>query len=125
RTFVFIATGAEEYGWTDTEFDWAIGAWYAIYEQHPEWIGKTFGYFNLESGGDIGATSVIATGVPETKGFRKSLLPLFDEAFRNNQPTYFHATEYTESFFTTWADGINPCSAGIPTMTVDSSRIDW
>ena len=50
RTLVFVAHGAEEYGWSDTEFAWAIGAWYTIYEQHPEWVGKTLAYFNLEGG---------------------------------------------------------------------------
>jgi Iap family predicted aminopeptidase len=33
RTIVFVATDAEEYGWTDTEFDWALGAWWSIFKQ--------------------------------------------------------------------------------------------
>jgi Iap family predicted aminopeptidase len=128
RTLVFVATGAEEYGWSDTEFAWAIGAWWVIYDQHPEWIGKTLGYFNLEGGGTIGATSVYAQGTPETQGFRSRLLPLYDEWFSNNLPWsayYYRSTEWTESFPSTWADEINFGTAGIPTMNFGSWRSDY
>jgi Iap family predicted aminopeptidase len=128
RTLVFVATGAEEYGWSDTEFAWAIGAWWVIYDQHPEWIGKTLGYFNLEGGGTIGATSVYAQGTPETQGFRSQLLPLYDEWFSNNLPWsayYYRSTEWTESFPSTWADEINFGTAGIPTMNFGSWRSDY
>jgi hypothetical protein len=126
RTMVFIAHGAEEYGWTDTEFDWSIGAWYSVYEQHPEWAGNTLGYFNLEMDGWRSATSVYAQGTPETKGFRKALLPLFDEFFTTHEPWsdyYYPSHEETTSFATTWADEINFCTAGIPTMNVGSCRL--
>lgn len=128
RTLVFVATGAEEYGWSDTEFAWAIGAWWVIYDQHPEWIGKTLGYFNLEGGGTIGATSVYAQGTPETQGFRSRLLPLYDEWFSNNLPWsayYYRSTEWTDSFPSTWADEINFGTAGIPTMNFGSWRSDY
>ncbi len=125
RTIVFIATDAEEYGWTDTEFDWALGAWWSIFDQHRDWAGKTRGYFNLEGGGDSGATSVYAWGTPETQLFRKSLLKLFDEWFMKNRPWsayYSRSVEWTEKFFTTWADGFSWGAAGIPVMDVGSWR---
>ncbi len=128
RTLVFVAHGAEEYGWSDTEFAWAIGAWYTIYEQHPEWIGKTLAYFNCEGGGTIGATSVYAYGTPETQGFRSRLLPLFDEWFTNNDPWsayYYPSSEWTSSFPSTWNDQINFGTAGIPSMEVRSGRSNY
>jgi len=125
RTMVFVAQDAEEYGWTDTEFDWALGAWWSIYDQHPEWAGAARGYFNLEGGGDSGATSVYAWGTPETQMFRKSLLKLIDSWFVNNEPWsayYYRSVEWTEKFFTTWADGFSYGAAGIPIMDVGSWR---
>ena len=40
RTVIFFFTCAEEYGYTDCWYDWAIGAWYAITEEHPDWAGE-------------------------------------------------------------------------------------
>lgn len=125
RTIVFVATDAEEYGWTDTEFDWGLGAWWAVSVQHPEWAGKVRAYFNLEGGGDKGATSVYAWGTPETQMFRKSLLKLFDAWFMNNEPWssyYYPAVEWTEKFFTTWADGFSWGAAGVSVMDIGSWR---
>ena len=125
RTMVFIATDAEEFGWTDTEFDWALGAWWSIFEQHPDWAGKVQGYFNLEGGGDAGATSVYVWGTPETQLFRKSLLKKIDSWFMNNEPWsayYYRSAEQTEKFFSTWADGFSWGAAGIPVMDVGSYR---
>ncbi len=125
RTMVFIATDAEEFGWTDTEFDWALGAWWAIFDQHPEWAGHVRGYFNLEGGGDAGATSVYAWGTPETQLFRKSILKRIDSWFMNNQPWsayYYRSVEQTEKFFSTWADGFSWGAAGVSVMEVGSYR---
>jgi len=125
RTIVFVATDAEEYGWTDTEFDWALGAWWSIFKQHQGLAGVTRGYFNLEGGGDKGATSVFAWGTPETQMFRKSLLKLFDQWFMNNKPWsnyYYRSVEWTEKSFSTWADGFSWGAAGVPVMDVGSWR---
>jgi hypothetical protein len=125
RTIVFVATDAEEFGWTDTEFDWALGAWWSIFVQHSDWAGKVRGYFNLEGGGDKGATSVYAWGTPETQMFRKSLLKLIDSWFSSNEPwsSYYHlSVEWTEKFFTTWADGFSWGAAGVPVMEFGSWR---
>jgi hypothetical protein len=128
RTLVFFANGAEEYGWSDTEFDWCIGAWSAINTQHPEWVGKALAYFNCEGGGTIGATSVSAEGTPETQDFRRELLPLFDEWFSKNAPWsayYYPSSEWTSSFPSTWNDQFSFASAGVPNIAVDSWRSDY
>jgi hypothetical protein len=128
RTIIFLATSAEEYGWADTEFDWALGAWWEIFVIHPEWAGRSLGMFQLEGGGTIGSTSVSAFGTPETLEWRKSLLPKFNEWFMKTAPWskyYFKASVETDSFATTWADGFSFCAAGVPMMTVDSSRDNY
>jgi|GEM_PF-1236230 len=128
RTIVFLATSAEEFGWADTEFDWALGAWWEIFVIHPEWAGRSLGMFQLEGGGIVGSTSVSAFGTPETLEWRKSLLPKFNEWFSKTAPWskyYFKASVETDSFATTWADGFSFCAAGVPMMSVDSTRSDY
>jgi len=128
RTIIFLATDAEEYGWTDTEFDWGLGAWWEIFTIHPEWAGKTLGSFALEGGGTIGATSVSAYGNPETLEWRKSILPKFNEYFSKTAPWskyYFRASVDTMSFGSTWADEFSFCAAGVPIMSVDSTRSSY
>ena len=128
RTIIFLATDAEEYGWTDTEFDWALGAWWEIFTIHPEWAGKTFGSFALEGGGTIGSTSVSAYGNPETLEWRKTLLPKFDDFFSKTAPWskyYYRSSVDTISFASTWADEFSFCAAGVPIMSIDSTRSDY
>ncbi|MDH5308091.1 MAG: M28 family peptidase, partial [Myxococcales bacterium] len=124
RTLVFVATGCEEWGWTDTEYDWSIGAYNAIHNQHPEWAGKTLGYFNLEGGGTIGATSVSLSGMPEMENFRKKLLRPIDTYFNNTAPYmsyYVPSVAYSE-LPSTWADQFSFGSHGIGIMNVGSRR---
>lgn len=42
-----VAHGAEEWGASDTQFDWTTGAWGMI-EAHPEWAEKTICMINTE-----------------------------------------------------------------------------
>jgi len=49
RTMAFLITTGEEYGRIDSYYDWLIGAWWAITQEHPEWAGKITGVLNYES----------------------------------------------------------------------------
>jgi Iap family predicted aminopeptidase len=48
RTIVFFSTTGEEYGYTQSYYDWCIGAWYAITQRHPGWAGHITAYLNSE-----------------------------------------------------------------------------
>jgi hypothetical protein len=125
RTLVFLATGSEEFGWTDTDYDWAIGAYNAIHNEHPDWAGKTVGYFNLEGGGITGATSVFAAGIPSTGSFLwEQLLPLFDKYFSTTAPynAYYFPSGIGERLESTLTDAFSFASHGIATMVVQSRR---
>ena len=65
RSIIFFFTCAEEYGYTDCWYDWAIGAWYGITEEHPDWAGKLAMMINLELMAAAGGSSVL-TGAPPT-----------------------------------------------------------
>jgi Iap family predicted aminopeptidase len=45
---VFVCHGAEEWGATDTDFDYTTGAWEMINHVRPEWAGKTIAMLNFE-----------------------------------------------------------------------------
>jgi Iap family predicted aminopeptidase len=48
RTIMFFSSTGEEYGYTQSYYDWCIGAWYAITARHPDWAGKITAYLNSE-----------------------------------------------------------------------------
>lgn len=48
KTLRFVAHGAEEWGKSDTEYDWAIGAFKQITEVHPEWAENAFAVLNID-----------------------------------------------------------------------------
>lgn len=48
RTMVFLSTTAEEYGVTNSWYDWCIGAWHFITQRHPSWSGRIAGMLNAE-----------------------------------------------------------------------------
>ena len=45
---VFCFHGAEEWGASNTQYDWCVGAWEMINTLHPEWAGKTLAFLNFE-----------------------------------------------------------------------------
>ncbi|MGE5741135.1 MAG: M28 family peptidase [Candidatus Aminicenantes bacterium RBG_16_66_30] len=48
-TMVFLATTAEEFGYTDSYYEWIVGAWWAATRAHPEWAGRVRALINLET----------------------------------------------------------------------------
>lgn len=125
RTLVFLCHDGEEYGVADTYMDWLTGAWEAASHAHPELVGNTVVYFNMESGGSKGATSVSAGGDPALYSFRKDVLkPLIDQYFSTHLPwsAYWYPSTYSYSQPSAWNDGFAYSAMGMPTMTVTSSR---
>lgn len=45
---VFCLHGAEEWGASNTQFDWAVGSWEMINNIYPQWQGKTLAFINFE-----------------------------------------------------------------------------
>lgn len=48
-TLVFLATTGEEFGATDSYYEWIMGAWWAATRSHPEWAGRVRALVNLET----------------------------------------------------------------------------
>jgi Iap family predicted aminopeptidase len=47
-TMVFFNTTAEEWGYTDCNYDWLVGSVYSIQHTHPDWAGKVKAMLNME-----------------------------------------------------------------------------
>jgi len=126
RTLVFVAISAEEYGWTNTEYDWLIGSWNNIYIHHPDWAGRTRAFIYEPGGGTVNATQVTASGTPETYHWRSSLLPLFDEYFSTTEPWsdyYYPSRARYTGLPSTWDDQFPYAAKGIPIMQYSSGRV--
>lgn len=48
KTIRFICHGAEEWGKTDSQADWAMGSYKQITEVHPEWAENAFAIVNID-----------------------------------------------------------------------------
>lgn len=48
KTIIFNALAAEEWGMSNTRYDWSVGAYNQIFKAHPEWAGKAVANFNFE-----------------------------------------------------------------------------
>jgi Peptidase family M28 len=48
HTVVFLSTTAEEWGYTDCNYDWLVGSTYSIQHTHPDWGGNVLAMLNME-----------------------------------------------------------------------------
>ncbi|KXH78356.1 M28 family peptidase [Sporosarcina sp. HYO08] len=48
KTIIFNALAAEEWGVSNTRYDWSTGAYNQIFRVHPEWVGKAVANLNFE-----------------------------------------------------------------------------
>ncbi|WP_391204757.1 M28 family peptidase [Psychrobacillus sp. L4] len=48
KTIIFNALAAEEWGVSNSRYDWSTGAYNQIFNVHPEWVGKAFANMNFE-----------------------------------------------------------------------------
>ncbi len=111
RTVIFFFTCAEEYGYTDCWYDWAIGAWWAITEEHPDWAGKLAMMLNIELMAQPGATFHLRAAA--------DILPYLEsvaDASKDVLP-YGYSGDPTPS---TWTDQWSWNAAGVPTVTTSA-----
>ena len=54
RDVVFLFDTAEEFGFTNCWYDWSIGAWTFITQEHPAWVGKIAAFWSVGAHGRQG-----------------------------------------------------------------------
>ena len=109
KTLVFCAMAAEEWGVSDTRYDWSTGAYNQIFRVHPEWVGKVIADINFELPAmNEGDTDQIRTAY-ELKTFVedfKETVPAVEGVF----PQGIEIIVPTQ----TWSDDFSLSIAGVP-----------
>ncbi len=114
KTIIFLALAAEEWGVSDTRYDWSTGAYNQIFRVRPEWAGKAALNMNFElpayehtSADEIRASYELksylekfATTVPQING-------VYAEGISVVSPSR------------TWSDDFSFSIAGIPALRND------
>ena len=73
HTIAFVTHTAEEYGIAGSRFDWCVGAWWQIVEEHREWASRAPFYLNVEMSGHAGRLEPDAP--PELAAWTRRHLP--------------------------------------------------
>lgn len=116
NTWVFCAMAAEEWGISDSKYDWSTGAYAEVFNVHPEWAGKVIGDFNFElpalSNGNldgIRCTYEYKDFFEDTLKALPALSPAYPEGVLVSAP------------IETWSDDFSVAISGIPSMVNEFS----
>jgi hypothetical protein len=118
KTFRFVLHGAEEWGKTGTEADWATGAYEQIVNIRPEWAERAFALFNIDSGYPLDSMRSFSINAPsELEDFTRSSISSFgDRSEITVTQDISPPSSYREDFI------YNAC--GIPTFATDGGEGD-
>lgn len=109
KTLVFCAMAAEEWGVSDTRYDWSTGAYNEIFRVHPEWVGKVIADINFELPAKNDGEAHQVRSSYELKTFLetfRSTVPLVDGVY----PDGVEVIVPTQ----TWSDDFSLSIAGVP-----------
>ena len=119
KTLVFCAMAAEEWGMSDTRYDWSTGAYNQIFRVHPEWVGKVIADINFElpamderTSDQIRTSYELKTFVDEFKSDVPQVDGVFPDGIEIIVPTQ------------TWSDDFSLSIAGVPS-SVTALRGDF
>ena len=114
KTLLFCAMAAEEWGVSNSKYDWSTGAYNQIFRVHPDWAGKIIADINFELPAYPHDTQDIIRCVYEYQTFLK--------AFAKTLPPAAHiypAGIGVASPIQTWSDDFSLSIAGVPSMVND------
>ena len=120
KTIIFNALAAEEWGTSNTRYDWSTGAYNQIYKAHPEWVGKAVADINFE------LPAYEHTSADEIR----SIYELHDYLvkFSKNVPSVegvYKDGIAVVSPLRTWSDDFSFASAGVPALRNDFQDSDF
>ncbi len=114
KTIVFNALAAEEWGVTNSRYDWSTGAYNQIFRLHPEWVGKAIVDMNFEMPAYQHETAdkirVVQEYNPFLTEFSKTI-PRIPDAYPDGIAVI--------SPVRTWSDDFSFAIAGVPSMRND------
>ena len=113
HTVRFMFTTGEEFGYTNSWWDWSIGAWYAITHTHPAWAGQIRGFLNSDY--FSGRHSMLKVGTSA------ELVP-FLTARAKTSTKWLPYGAAVSAPITTWQDGWTFTAAGVPSMVFAATK---
>lgn len=114
KTIIFNALAAEEWGVSNSRYDWSTGAYNQIFNIHPEWVGKAFANMNFELPAYEHTTQDEIRSVYELNTF----LTKFAEAVPSVTGVYKDGISVV-SPLRTWSDDFSFGIAGVPALRND------
>ena len=116
-TIVFLATTGEEFGYTDSYYEWIIGAFWAATRSHPEWAGRVRALVNLET--------MALNGAPLTLRSTPELKPWLETLTSRSSDLLAYGVEWLTPV-NSWNDQWTFTAAGIPSfkMNVQTDEYD-
>ncbi|MFC1792801.1 M28 family peptidase [Planctomycetota bacterium] len=116
NTIIFMATCAEEFGRVNSYFDYLIGAWWAISNEHRDWIGRVRAVINLEVMA-VNGTPLTLISNPELKPWLTKLV--------TTHPKYVPYGTHQETPVFSWTDQWPFTALGIPSITIDTAGLQY
>ncbi|MDO4292380.1 MAG: M28 family peptidase [Eubacteriales bacterium] len=114
NTLIFCAMASEEWGVTDSMFDWSTGAYEQVFTVHPEWRGSVIADLNFELPALAHGTRARIRSTHEYVAFLEEFLEELPDLTR----AYPEDTRVTAPI-ETWSDDFSIAIAGIPSMVND------
>ncbi|MFJ7827956.1 M28 family peptidase [Psychrobacillus sp. NPDC096623] len=120
KTIIFNALAAEEWGVSNTRYDWSTGAYNQIFNIHPEWVGKAFANMNFELPAYEHTTQDEIRSAYELNNY----LTEFAETVPSVDGVYKDGISVI-SPLRTWSDDFSFSIAGVPALRNDFQDSDF
>lgn len=114
KTIIFNALAAEEWGVSNSRYDWSTGAYNQIFNIHPEWVGKTFANMNFELPAFEHTTQDEIRSVYELNNYLTEFakeVPMLSDVYKDGISVV--------SPLRTWSDDFSFGIAGVPALRND------
>lgn len=114
KTWVFCAMAAEEWGVSNSKYDWSVGAYKQVFKIHPDWAGKVVGNLNFELPAYSHDSSALIRSVYEFKSFLlefKKVVPEVEGVYPGGIQVICPVQA--------WADDFSIALSGIPSLRND------
>ncbi len=120
KTIIFNALAAEEWGVSNSRYDWSTGAYNQIFNIHPEWVGKAFANMNFEMPAYEHTTQDEIRTVYELNKF----ITDFTKSVPKVEGVYEDGVSVV-SPLRTWSDDFSFSIAGVPALRNDFQDSDF
>ena len=120
KTIIFNALAAEEWGVSNSRYDWSTGAYKQVFEARPEWAGKAVADINFElpayEHDDVSEIRAVYELEKYLTDFAK-LVPSVDGVYKDGVAVL--------TPLQTWSDDYSFSLAGIPALRNDFKQSDF